>query len=80
MTIAAAHDALNAADEALAAAKVIRAEAFEALVGAVVSEGWRTVYRHRDTAGHERVIFERYGRSLALEDVLAETLREGAAA
>jgi hypothetical protein len=76
MSITAAHNKLKAADEALAAAKVIRDGCFEELVGAVVADGWRIVFRHRDVTGHERIVFEprHGGRSLALEDVLAEVL------
>ena len=80
MTIAAAHDALKAADEALAAAKVIRADAHEALVTAACNDGWKVVFSHRHSDGNHRVMLERYGRSLALEELVAETLREGATA
>jgi hypothetical protein len=81
VSIAAANAALRDADEALGAAKVIRGEAFEALIGAVVDSGWRVVFRHKDAGGHERVVLEHFnGRSAALEDVVAVALREGAAA
>jgi hypothetical protein len=76
MTIAAAHDALKAADEALAAAAVIRAEAFEALVAAVADAGWRPIFRNGD-----HVVVEHFGgRSLALMDVVAELLGQAATA
>jgi excisionase family DNA binding protein len=78
MSIAAAADALKAADEALAAAKVIRDGCHEELVAACVADGWRVIFRQRDTLGHERVVFEHLhgGRAMALEDVLAASLRE----
>lgn len=81
MSIAAAAAALRDADEALAAAKVIRAEAFEALLGAVVADGWRIVYRHKDVAGHERIVLEHHLHrgSMDLEGVVAHTLREAVA-
>jgi hypothetical protein len=81
MTVAAAHDALKAAYVALAAARIIRDERFEELVGAVAAEGWRVVFRHKDTTGHERVVVEHYGgRSAELGDVVAAMLRQGATA
>jgi hypothetical protein len=81
MSIPAAADKLKAADEALAAGQVIRAEALEALINACEAEGWRVLFRHRDTLGHERVVLEDGdGRSGDLEDVVASVLREGAAA
>jgi hypothetical protein len=80
MSIAAAHNALKAADEALAAATVIRDGCFEEMIAAVVAEGWRVVFRHKDAAGHERVVLEHYGgRSMDLEGVVAGTLREAVA-
>jgi hypothetical protein len=77
MSISVAAEKLKAADEALAAAKVIRGQAFEELVAAVVAEDWRIIYRH-----DERIVFEpRHGsRTMALEDILAEVPREGATA
>ena len=81
MSIAAAHDALRAADEALAAAKVIRAQAFEELVAAVVADGWRVISRNKDPAGHKRIVLEHVnGRSMDLESIVAATLRESAIA
>jgi hypothetical protein len=80
MSIAAAADALKAADEALAAARVIRDQCHEELVAACVQAGWRPIFRHKE-AGQERVVLEDAGgRSGNLEDVVAATLREGAAA
>jgi hypothetical protein len=75
MSIATAHDKLKVADQALVAAKVIRDEAFEALIAAVVAENWRIILRQRDPYG-ERVVFEHLhgGRAMALEDVVAEVL------
>jgi hypothetical protein len=81
MSVATAADKLKAANESLAAAKVIRDQCQEELVAAVVAEGWRIVFRQRDTFGHERVVLEDAGgRSGNLEDVVASVLREGAAA
>ena len=72
MTIAAAHDALKAADDALAAARIIRDGCLEELVVAAEAEGWRVIFRHNDAAGHERIVLEHFsGRSMALEGVLA---------
>jgi hypothetical protein len=80
MTIAAAADALKAADEALAAARVIRDGCHEALVAAAVAEGWRVVFQHKDAAGRERIVLEHFsGRSMDLEGVVAATLREAVA-
>jgi hypothetical protein len=80
MTIAAAHDALKAADEALAAARVIRDQCREELVAACVAEGWRVIFRHKE-ADHERVVLEHFGgRLLALMDVVAELLGQAATA
>jgi hypothetical protein len=76
MSIATAAAALRDADEALAAAKVIRDGCHEELIAAVVAHGWRVIFRQRDTLGHERVVFEHLhgGRAMALEDVVAEVL------
>jgi hypothetical protein len=81
MSVAAAADKLKAADESLAAARIIRDQCHEELVAACVAGGWRILVRHRDTFGHERVVLEDAGgRSGNLDDVVAATLREGAAA
>jgi hypothetical protein len=78
--IAKAAAALRDADEALSAARVIRDGCHEELVAAVVGEGWRVIFRHKDTAGRERVVLEHFnGRSAELEDVVAATLREAVA-
>jgi hypothetical protein len=80
MSVAAAAAALRDADEALGAARVIRDQCHEELVAACVAGGWRILFRHKE-AGHERVVLEDAGgRSGNLEDVVAATLREGAAA
>jgi hypothetical protein len=71
---------LRDADEALLAARVIRDQCHEELVAACVGAGWRILFRHKET-GHERVVLEDAGgRSGNLEDVVAATLRKGAAA
>jgi hypothetical protein len=79
MSITAAHGKLKAAEEALAAARVIRDQCHEELIAAVVAENWRVILRQRDPYG-ERVVFEHLhgGRAMALEDVVASVL--GAAA
>jgi hypothetical protein len=75
VNIATANAALRDADEALQAAGIIRAEAFEALVAAVADAGWRPIFRNGD-----HVVVEHFGgRSLALMDVVAEMLREAVA-
>jgi hypothetical protein len=80
VSIAAAAGALRDADEALAAAKVIRDGAFAALIGACTEQGWRVIFRHKE-GGHERVVVEHFnGGTMDLEAVVAATLREGAAA
>ena len=79
MSIAAAHNALKAADEALAAGQVIRAEALEALINACEGAGWRVVFRHRSSVG-ERIVLEHFsGRTTDLEGAVAWTLREAVA-
>ena len=77
--IAAAADALKAADESLAAAKVIRAEAHEALIAAMCDAGWHIVFSHHQGDGHHRVVVERYGRALDVEAAVAEVLHEAVA-
>ena len=80
MSVATAADKLKAADQALAAAKVIRDQCHEELVAACVHTGWRVIFRQRDTFGHERVVLEdTAGRSGNLEDVVASVLREAVA-
>jgi hypothetical protein len=80
MSIAVAADKLKAAEEALAAARVIRDGCFEELVAAIVADGWKIIFRHNDS-GHERIVFQprHGGRTAALEDILAEVQREAVA-
>ena len=80
MSVATAADALKAADEALAAGQVIRAEALEALINACEGAGWRVIYRVNHPHGERVVLEDASGRSGDLEDVVASVLREGAAA
>jgi hypothetical protein len=75
MSTAAAADALKAADEALAAAKVIRAEAHEQLVVAVLDAGWHVVFRMDDRVVVEDVA----GRTMSLEACVAQALAQAAA-
>lgn len=79
MSIAAAADKLKAADEALAAGQVIRAEALEALINACEAEGWAVIFRFRDASGERIALEDGDGRSGDLMDVVDTVLREAVA-